>query len=251
MAKPNLKLRVFLCHASQDKPIVRELYHRLLSEGWIDPWLDEEDILGGQDYDIEIQKAVDATDVVIVCNSSRSVAKEGYIQKEIRRVLDKADEKPEGTIYIIPIRLDECDPPRRFGRLHYLDYFPEENKKDTIKKLIKSLRARARSLGVGTKITATKSIADDVKKVDQTNHVLFPYDATKKFVPPPYQKLPEPVCEICHKPFRFLEKYATCDICGARYHKGCRHKIMDIKMNYHCLRCGNSIESEKFRFESV
>lgn len=34
------KLRVFLCHASQDKPIVRELYQRLNAEGWIDPWLD-------------------------------------------------------------------------------------------------------------------------------------------------------------------------------------------------------------------
>lgn len=29
------KLRVFLCHTSQDKPIVRELYRRLLAEGWI------------------------------------------------------------------------------------------------------------------------------------------------------------------------------------------------------------------------
>jgi len=29
------KLRVFLCHASQDKPIVRELYQRLTAEGWM------------------------------------------------------------------------------------------------------------------------------------------------------------------------------------------------------------------------
>jgi len=35
-------LKVFLCHASQDKPIVRELYKRLSAKGWIDPWLDEE-----------------------------------------------------------------------------------------------------------------------------------------------------------------------------------------------------------------
>ena len=38
------KLRVFLCHASQDKPIVRELYQRLLAEVWIDPWLEEENV---------------------------------------------------------------------------------------------------------------------------------------------------------------------------------------------------------------
>jgi hypothetical protein len=39
------KLRVFLCHASQDQPTVRELYQKLLAEGWIDPWLDEEKLV--------------------------------------------------------------------------------------------------------------------------------------------------------------------------------------------------------------
>jgi hypothetical protein len=33
-------LKVFLCHTSQDKPTVRELYQRLLSDGWIDPRLE-------------------------------------------------------------------------------------------------------------------------------------------------------------------------------------------------------------------
>ena len=54
---PDRKLRVFICHALQDKPIVRELYQRLLAEGWIDPWLDEEKLLPGQDWDLEIEKA--------------------------------------------------------------------------------------------------------------------------------------------------------------------------------------------------
>jgi hypothetical protein len=36
------KLRASLCHAQEDKPIVRELYQRLLAKGWIAPWLDEE-----------------------------------------------------------------------------------------------------------------------------------------------------------------------------------------------------------------
>jgi hypothetical protein len=34
-------LKAFLCHATQDKRIVRELYRRLNTEGWIDPWLDK------------------------------------------------------------------------------------------------------------------------------------------------------------------------------------------------------------------
>jgi hypothetical protein len=129
------KLRVFLCHSSQDKPIVRELYQRLLAEGWIDPWLDKEKLLPGQDWDIEIEKAVEAADAVIVCLSNNSVTKEGYIQKEVKKILDKAEEKPDETIFIIPLRLDDCQIPRRFRKWQYENYFPREEAIDSYKKI--------------------------------------------------------------------------------------------------------------------
>jgi uncharacterized protein YfeS len=56
----------------------------------MDPWLDEERLLPGQDWNLEIEKAVEASDAVIVCVSSTSVAKAGYVQKELRRVLNIA-----------------------------------------------------------------------------------------------------------------------------------------------------------------
>ena len=43
------------------KPIVRELYQRLRNapqggdKGWIDPWLDEEKLLPGMDWDMEFK----------------------------------------------------------------------------------------------------------------------------------------------------------------------------------------------------
>jgi hypothetical protein len=43
----NRPLRVFLCHASADKPAVRELYEKLTARG-IDAWLDEKKLLPGQ-----------------------------------------------------------------------------------------------------------------------------------------------------------------------------------------------------------
>src|SRR5512147_1744448 len=118
------KLRVFLCHASQDKPAVRELYKRLAVESWIEPWLDEENLLPGQDFDLEIYRATRDADAIIICLSKVSVVKEGYLNKEIRRALDIADEKPEGTIYVIPLRLDDCKPSfERLKQLHWVDYF--------------------------------------------------------------------------------------------------------------------------------
>ncbi|MCP4658931.1 MAG: TIR domain-containing protein, partial [bacterium] len=46
-------LRVFLCHATEDKPAVRALYQRLKNAG-VSAWLDEEDLLPGQDWRLEI-----------------------------------------------------------------------------------------------------------------------------------------------------------------------------------------------------
>jgi len=136
------KLRVFLCHASQDKPVVRELYKRFLAEGWVDPWLDEERLLPGQDWDFEIEKAVEAADAVIVCLSSNSVSKEGYIQRELRFVLDIALEKPEGTIFVVPLRLDDCELPRRLRAWHYVDYFPVDQQNSAYERLLQSLEVR-------------------------------------------------------------------------------------------------------------
>lgn len=110
-------LRVFLCHCSADKTVVRQLYMRLNGNG-IDAWLDEEKLLPGQNWKIEIPKAVKNSDVVIVCLSKSAINKDGYIQKEILIALELADEKPEGSIFLIPFKLEPCEMPDRLSHLH-------------------------------------------------------------------------------------------------------------------------------------
>jgi Zn-dependent protease with chaperone function len=116
-------LRVFLCHASEDKEAVRNLWTIVRSWGH-KPWLDEEDILPGQDWDLEITRAVKAAEVILICLSDRS-EKKGYVQKEIKRALDIADEQPEGSIFIIPVRLTLCSVPDRLKRWQWVDLFAE------------------------------------------------------------------------------------------------------------------------------
>ncbi len=135
------RLRVFLCHASGDKPAVRGLYQRLLNDEF-QPWLDEEDLLPGQRWQDEIPRAVRSADVVLVCLSPRSVGKEGYVQKEIKFALDVADEKPEGTIFLIPLRLEDCAVPERLSPWHWVDYWLPKG----YERLLRALRARAASL---------------------------------------------------------------------------------------------------------
>ncbi len=134
-------LKAFLCHASGDKPPVRELYKRLVFEG-VDAWLDKEKLLPGQDWRVEIPRAVQEADVVIVFQSRKSVSKEGYVQKEIKFALDIAEEKPEGTIFLIPARLEECLVPERLSRWQWVDLFEENG----FIQLLRSLKLRAKAV---------------------------------------------------------------------------------------------------------
>lgn len=171
MSTNSPKLSVFLCHASQDKPAVRELYQRLLAENWIEPWLDEEKLLPGQDWDLEIEKAVESSDVVVVFVSGRSVTKEGYVQKELRKVLDIALEKPEETIFIIPLRLEACELPRRLRPLHYVDYFPAEQQERAYQRLLQSLKIRFLQL---QPVTSPQEVSSgiDVDRVRNSSAIL-------------------------------------------------------------------------------
>ena len=144
MKSVDRSLRIFISYASQDIAAARVLYQRLKSEPWIEPWFDKENLLPGQDWNLEITKGLRAADVIIVCLSKESVAKEGYVQKEFKRAVDFADEKPEGTIYVIPLRLDDCITPSQFLRWQWVDYFAS----GAHERLLKSLIARANELEV-------------------------------------------------------------------------------------------------------
>ncbi len=134
-------LKVFLCHSSGDKAAVRNLYMRLSSEGF-KPWLDEEDLLPGQEWQVEIPKAVKESNIVIVCLSRSSTTKEGYVQKEIKYALDVADEKPEGTIFIIPLKLEECNVPDRLSRWQWVNLYEDKG----FEKLKRALQERENQL---------------------------------------------------------------------------------------------------------
>ena len=139
----NRKLKVFLCHSKDDKPKIRKLYSRLTTDNF-DVWLDEVKLIPGQDWDFEIKKAVRKSDTVVVCLSNSSTTKEGYIQKEIRFALDVADEKPEGTIFLIPARLEDCSFPSRINRFQWVDLF----EKNGYSKLKEALHLRADDLSI-------------------------------------------------------------------------------------------------------
>lgn len=147
------RLRIFLCHSSADKPAVRGLYRRLCSDDF-DPWFDEESLEPGQDWKQEIEKAVRAADIVLVCLSRISVGRDGFANKEIVFALDVADEKPEGVVYIIPVKLEECEVPDRLRRWNWVELFKDQG----YEKLFRALKKKAINLGITIPSTVVEQV---------------------------------------------------------------------------------------------
>ncbi len=135
------QLNVFLCYSFEDNVSARKLYNQLSADD-IMLWFEEEELLPGQDWELEITKAIRASDAAILCLSRDSVTKAGYIHKKIKHVFDVADEQPEGAIFIIPLKLGECDVPERLRHLYWVNYFEESG----YRKLKRALQHRAKEL---------------------------------------------------------------------------------------------------------
>ncbi|NEQ51951.1 MAG: TIR domain-containing protein [Leptolyngbya sp. SIO3F4] len=135
-------IRIFLAYASEDKEKVVQLYNRLKQRGF-EPWLDKKNLKAGQNWRSEIPKAIKNSDIFLACLSLQSINKKGYVQKEFKIALDKYAELPQGTVYLIPIRLDKCEIPdfrlNEYGcnlrDIHGIDFFES----DGFEKLVESI----------------------------------------------------------------------------------------------------------------
>jgi hypothetical protein len=137
-------IQIFLCHASEDRAAVLDIYNRLKALGY-KPWLDKKDLLPGQRWQVEIPRAIRASDYILIFLSKTSVAKRGYVQKEFKLALEVLDEIPEGTIYAIPARLDDCPIPNQFSDLHWCNLFEA----DGFETLLRALPL-PKTIGAGT-----------------------------------------------------------------------------------------------------
>ena len=133
-------LKAFLCHSHNDREAVHVLWSRLKKDG-VDVWLDRENLEPGQNWEREIRKAILKSDVIIACLSRGFNKQEGYRHEELKIALEKTELIPDDEVFIIPVRLEECDMPESLGYLHRVDLFEAGG----YKKLIRALRKHVES----------------------------------------------------------------------------------------------------------
>jgi hypothetical protein len=116
------KPKIFICHAHEDAKVALSLYDRLRQAGY-EPWIDKQNLLPGQKWDDEIRKAVKHSEFFMMLLSEIAVKKQGYIQKEFKLAMDVLEEMPEGKIYLLPVKLDDCLVPTRFSAYQWVSHY--------------------------------------------------------------------------------------------------------------------------------
>lgn len=123
------KTSVFISYAHEDEPTAVEIYNFLKTQD-CDPWLDKFSLIPGQDWQFEIQRAIENSDIFIACLSNNSVSKMGYVQKELKKALDVLGQFPEGEIYLIPLKIESCKVPSSLSGRHWLDWLTPHSRDD-------------------------------------------------------------------------------------------------------------------------
>ncbi len=117
--------KIFIAYVVEDAPTADRLFTNLANHGF-DPWMDRKKLLPGQNWPRAIEHAIETTDFVALCFSHHSVRKKGGFQAEIRYALDCAARLPLDQVFLVPVRLDDCDVPPQIRRtVQYVDLFPD------------------------------------------------------------------------------------------------------------------------------
>lgn len=173
---------IFISYAKDDEDTALSIYHLLKDKGF-SPWIDIVDLLPGQIWEKEIEEAIRNSSIFIACISTKSILKRGYVQTELNYALKILDTIPEGNVFIIPVRIEKCEVPKKLLHLQYVDFFFEEGREKLIKAISKYLPQKSEST------RRFRSNIDDLRAIRELLKAIFKDDRG--------------FSSFCHKYFHF------------------------------------------------
>jgi len=113
-------LQIFLGYPSERLADARRIWVFLKSLQ-LNVWFDKESIIAGERWREVRERAQDASDLILHVISSEIEIRAGDVQRELKRTLDLATEKPFSALFTIPILVGGASVPSEFARYHYID----------------------------------------------------------------------------------------------------------------------------------
>ncbi len=130
---------VFLSHNSKDKPWVRLLAQRLISDGVV-VWLDEAELNIGDSLIEKIASGIKEMKFVAAILSKNSI-ESTWVQKEISLAMSK--EISGRKVTVLPLLIEKCDLPASLSDKLYADFTNPDNYENEYFKLLRALGVTA------------------------------------------------------------------------------------------------------------
>jgi hypothetical protein len=115
---------IFLSYARDDQDAVKLVYKKLQMEGY-SPWMDQYDILPGENWENCIKNAIKKATFFLIFLSNHSVNRRGVLQKEVRAALVAETGMLPTDIYLIPVRVSDCPIPDELASFQWVDLLEE------------------------------------------------------------------------------------------------------------------------------
>lgn len=154
---PSNKVHVFISYSSEDKEIARRLAHDLESAN-IDVWYDEFKLKAGDPLLHTIREGIEESDVLLVLMTAKSIASK-WVDTEVREAFAKHGDT--GAPSIIPIRVDDTEPPAFLRSIKYVDIRSDYDK--GLRQLLCALESQRPGEKVRNVINAA-GLADELAK---------------------------------------------------------------------------------------
>jgi TIR domain-containing protein len=116
----NIRPKIFLSYAHEDHDRVKKVYDRLRKNN-CDLFFDKKSIVGGEQWSLRVREEIKESNFFAVFLSQNSVAKSGYLNREIKEALEHWEEHVKDDIFIIPLRIEECKTPSELARFQRID----------------------------------------------------------------------------------------------------------------------------------
>jgi hypothetical protein len=172
----NQQPSVFISYAREDIEMVEKIYDDFLNSGVV-PWLDQEEILPGDNWKLKIKEAIKSCTYFLAVLSSNSVSKTGYVQKELKMALEMLEEKPPNERFLIPVKINDCKPQDdRIDDIHQADLSKNYDKgiKLILKAILPGQFRKKQKVQSVKKETTVKPVIEEtqVKSDEQQNRIV-------------------------------------------------------------------------------
>lgn len=134
------RLKIFIAYTSPDRIAVSDFYTTLKNHEF-EPWLDNENLYPGNEWEKEVKLAIEKCDIFMPCFTSKSSNRNGYFNEELKIAQNVAHQRGINE-FIMPIKLEDCEIPIAYGKYHVVGI----HKADGLKKVINALKAAQKRL---------------------------------------------------------------------------------------------------------